>query len=324
MPWRDHPDPYAVWVSEIMLQQTQVNTVVPYFERWMERFPTIRSLSEAEEEDVLALWEGLGYYSRARNLHRASILVIDQYDGRLPSDLVALRSLPGVGRYTVAAIASIAFGADIATLDGNIRRVFSRLFNISEPVDSPAVQKLLWRLVSENLPPGEAGKYNQALMDLGATICSPRRPACGDCPLAGLCAAHALGLEAERPVHRRRPAVPTRLRSAAVVIQDGKVLLQKRPSRGLLGGLWEFPDAPIELDARVELAPALRAAYGIEVSPLAKMGTVRHAYTHFRVIEQVFACSADSVPPGWTWAEITGLLEYPMGKVARQISRMIE
>src|SRR5512145_3423018 len=172
LPWRGYPDPYAVWVSEIMLQQTRVETVIPYFERWMKRFPTLQALAEAPLQDVLSLWEGLGYYSRARNLHKTAQIVMAEHNGKLPADVAALRRLPGIGRYTAGAMASIAFGFDEPALDGNIRRVYARLFDVAEPARSPAGEKQLWTLASEHLPPGRAGDYNQALMDLGATLCT--------------------------------------------------------------------------------------------------------------------------------------------------------
>src|SRR5689334_5898798 len=165
LPWRKHPDPYAIWVSEIMLQQTRVETVIPYFEKWMKSFQTIRALAKADQQDVLNAWEGLGYYSRARNLHKAAKMVAEKFNGELPRDLNDLRNLPGIGRYTVGAIASMAFGMDEPTLDGNLRRVFSRIYDVSEFADSPVGEKILWELAAENLPKGQAGDYNQALMD---------------------------------------------------------------------------------------------------------------------------------------------------------------
>ncbi|MCB0118291.1 MAG: A/G-specific adenine glycosylase, partial [Anaerolineales bacterium] len=166
LPWRDHPDPYAVWVSEIMLQQTRVDTVIPYFEKWMKLFPSVKELAAASEQSVLAAWEGLGYYSRARNLHKAAKVIVEKYGGELPRDLEELRSLPGIGRYTVGAIASMAFGMDVPTLDGNLRRVFSRLFDVTDFADSLSGEEKLWELAAQNLPKGKAGDYNQALMDL--------------------------------------------------------------------------------------------------------------------------------------------------------------
>jgi len=236
LPWRNHPDPYAVWVSEIMLQQTRVETVIPYFHRWIQRFPTIKSLAKASEQDVLNLWEGLGYYSRARNLHKAAKIVMEQYAGQLPRDLDALRRLPGIGRYTVGAIASMAFGMDEPTLDANIRRVFARVFDISVPADSPSGEKALWKLAAEYLPKGKAGDSNQALMDLGATICLPKNPRCLICPLMELCEARIKGIQDQRPVLKRKKKAPHHILAAAVIIKNGRVLLAKRPSKGLLGG----------------------------------------------------------------------------------------
>ena len=204
LPWRDHPDPYAVWVSEIMLQQTRVETVIPYFERWMRLFPAINDLAKASEHDVLNAWEGLGYYSRARNLHKAARIVAEKYNGELPYNLDDLRALPGIGRYTVGAIASMAFGMDAPTLDGNLRRVFARLFDVTEPADSPAGEKILWSLAAEHLPKGQAGDYNQALMDLGAAICLPRNPRCLICPLMKMCKARENGTQEARPVLKPR------------------------------------------------------------------------------------------------------------------------
>ncbi|MBP7355647.1 MAG: A/G-specific adenine glycosylase, partial [Longilinea sp.] len=240
LPWRGHPDPYAVWVSEIMLQQTQVDTVSPYFERWMARFPTLEALAAASEQEVLALWEGLGYYSRARNLWRAARQVWEA-GGQMPRTAADLALLPGVGRYTAAAIASMAFGQNEAALDGNIRRVLARIFNVTLPARSPEGERQLWALAQQHLPPGRAGDYNQALMDLGSQICTPRAPACLVCPLQALCQAAALGLQAERPVMSSRPPVPLWTVTAAVIWRADRVLIARRPSRGLLGGLWEFP-----------------------------------------------------------------------------------
>src|ERR1051325_2007068 len=202
LPWRGHASrsAYAVWVSEIMLQQTRVEAVIPYFERWMRLFPDVHTLANASEQDVLNAWEGLGYYSRARNLHKAAKIVTEQYNGKIPRDLNELRKLPGIGRYTLGAIASIAFGMNVAALDGNIKRVYARIFDISIPVDSPTGEKILWQLADENLPHGQAGDYNQALMDLGATICVPKNPRCLICPVMKLCKARQNGTQNERPV----------------------------------------------------------------------------------------------------------------------------
>lgn len=325
LPWRNHPDPYAVWVSEIMLQQTRVETVIPYFQKWMAAFPTIQSLAAAGEQQVLSLWEGLGYYSRARNLHRAAKIVASQHNGRLPASAAELQKMPGIGRYTAAAIASMAFGQDIATLDGNLKRVFARLFNLQEPADSPPGEAALWALSEQHLPPGRAGDYNQALMDLGATICLPKKPLCLLCPLGELCQARALGIQEQRPVMKPKAALPHKFKIAAVIVMDGKVLLAKRPDSGLLAGLWEFPAVELGADSPEALSPALEAEYRLGVRPLARLAEVHHAYTHFRLTEWAYRCELLHLPENerLAWVETTRLGEYPMGKVDRAIARTL-
>ena len=325
LPWRDHPDPYAVWVSEIMLQQTRVETVIPYFEKWMRLFPTVQALAAAPEQDVLNAWEGLGYYSRARNLHKAAQIVAENYNGKLPRDLNELRKLPGIGRYTVGAIASMAFGMDEPTLDGNLRRVFARLFDVSEPADSPEGEKMLWGLVAQHLPKGEAGDYNQALMDLGATICLPKNPRCLLCPLMELCEARSLGIQDQRPVLKPKKETPHVVHAAAVIVQRGRALLAKRPADGLLGGMWEFPNGQVGGDPARELAKALKTGYKLKVRRGEALGIVQHAYTHFKVTEHVFRCELVSIQKdkNLKWVRIKELDNYPMGKIDRQIAGML-
>lgn len=328
LPWRDHPDPYAVWVSEIMLQQTRVETVIPYFQKWMKLFPTIKKLANADEQDVLNAWEGLGYYSRARNLHKAAKIVAEKFKGELPRSLEDLRSLPGVGKYTVGAIASMAFGMDEATLDGNLRRVFSRLFDVKEFADSPSGEKILWELARENLPKGKAGDYNQALMDVGATICLPKNPRCLLCPLMEICEARKNGTQEIRPVLKPKKESPHYIQVAAVIIKNGKVLLSQRPADGLLGNMWEFPNARLAQPAVLggvndrELAKSLKAQTKIQVKKKEAIGIVSHAYTHFKVTEYVFICDAISIPKdkNLKWVKVSELENYPMGKIDRQIA----
>lgn len=207
-PWRDNPDPYAVWVSEIMAQQTRLDTVLPYFQRWMAAFPTIAALAAASQQDVLNLWEGLGYYSRARNIHKAAQVVVDEYDSTLPDEVDRLLKLPGIGKYTAGAIASLAFGKDEAVVDGNVKRVLARVFNVQEAVDTGAGEKAIWELAREHLSPGQAGDYNQALMDLGASVCLPRNPLCETCPISDECVANKLGIQRELPHKKPKPDVP--------------------------------------------------------------------------------------------------------------------
>ncbi len=325
LPWRDHPDPYAVWVSEIMCQQTRVETVIPYFEKWMKQFPSVKALASASEQDVLNAWEGLGYYSRARNLHKAAKVVVEKFGGKLPRDLDDLRSLPGIGRYTVGAIASLAFKMDEPTLDGNIRRVFSRLFDVKEIADSTAGEKTLWELTAKNLPKGRAGDYNQALMDLGAMVCLPKNPRCLICPLMKICKAREAGTQELRPVMKPKKQVPTYVHVAAVIVERGRVLLSQRPADGLLGGMWEFPNARVDGDPARELVKALRGATRLKVQKKEPLGFVQHAYSHFRVIVYPFLCAKVEAPKDkkFKWVPLDELDDYPMGKVDRQIAKKV-
>ena len=315
-----------------MLQQTRVEAVIPYFEKWMQLFPTIRSLAEASEQDVLNAWEGLGYYSRARNLHRAAKIVTENYNGELPRDLNELRALPGIGRYTLGAISSIAFEMNVPALDGNIKRVYSRIFDISEPVDSPNGEKILWEIAEKYLPTTEAGDYNQALMDLGAMICIPKNPRCLICPVMKLCKARANGTQDERPVKTPKKSVPHHTHAAGVLVRRGRVLLAKRPSEGLLGGMWEFPNGRVSGSPLAELANVLKIGYNLQLRRSRRslqnsepLGIVHHGYSHFTVSVYVYACELESLPSGkslkWVW--IKELDQYPMGKIDRQIANLL-
>ena len=333
LPWRGHPSAYAVWVSEIMLQQTRVEAVIPYFERWMRLFPTVQVLASASEQAVLNAWEGLGYYSRARNLHKAAKIVVEEYHGEIPRDLDELRKLPGIGRYTLGAIASIAFGMDVSALDGNIKRVYARIFDVDLPVDSSAGENLLWKLADRHLPKGHAGDYNQALMDLGATICVPKNPRCLVCPVMRLCKARQNGTQNERPVKMPKKDVPHHVNAAAVIMQRGRVLLAQRPSQGLLGGMWEFPNGRVKNDPAAGLPKALKTGYNLRVilkqgqSPRKReeLGIVQHGYSHFHVTVHVFRCELLSMPEetNLKWVSLNKLQDYPMGKIDRQIATMI-
>jgi len=331
LPWRGSLNPYSVWVSEIMLQQTRVEAVIPYFARWLERFPSIVELAAASEQNVLSLWEGLGYYSRARNLHKAARIVMEEYGGQLPSDLIKLRSLPGIGRYTVGAIASMAFGQDVATLDANIRRIFARVFDVAQAADSAAGEDALWKLAESHLPRGQAGDYNQALMDLGATICLSKKPRCLLCPLSRLCQAFQLGIQEQRPVLKPKADVPHYIVTAAIIQRDGKVLLAKRPSKGLLGGMWEFPGGKIEENETLEhcLKREIREELDAAIQVGEPFGVYQHAYTHFSITLHAFLCELTGDEPrpveaaDLSWVSPVELPHYPMGKVDRQIARKL-
>ncbi len=314
-----------------MLQQTRLETVIPYFVRWIERFPTIKTLAEASQQEVLVAWEGLGYYGRARNLHKAAQMVMQNYHGVLPADVKLLRQLPGVGRYTAGAIASIAFGQDEPTLDGNIRRVLARYFNVVEDPHSTHGEQVLWMLATRHLPAGQAGLYNQSLIDLGATLCTPKSPGCTACPLQADCQARILGIQSERPVVAPRLAIPHYVVTAGVIRWDGRVLIARRPANGLLGGMWEFPGGkqqPGE-DLPACLQRELREELGVETEVGKLLGVYRHAYTHFRVTLHAFECLLLEGKPHpiqaaeIAWVSLGDLSQYPMGKIDRQISQSL-
>lgn len=326
MPWRQIRDPYRIWVSEIMLHQTQAQTVVPYYERFLARFPTVESLAAANLDDVLKAWEGLGYYARARNLHRGAHQVVERYDGQLPRTADELLGISGIGRYTAGAILSIAFGQDRPAVDGNVTRVLCRAFNIDAPPQG-ATAEGLWTLAEQILPRGQAGGFNEALMDLGATVCTPRRPDCAHCPWAGDCQANRLGLQAERPVRRPRRAVPHYDIAIGVIWQDDRVLISQRPPKALLGGLWEFPGGKIEPGESPAAALAREAAeeLDVRVGDVQPFMIVEHAYTHFRVTLHVLQCRHVSGEPqcractGWRWESVGNLSRYAFPTANRKI-----
>ncbi len=284
LPWRatsdSHHDPYRVWLSEVMLQQTRVETVRAYYERWLRRFPTLDDLADAPLDDVLKEWEGLGYYSRARNLHRAVREVRDRYGGKVPADPKSFRSLPGVGRYTAGAVMSIAYGREEPVVDGNVRRVYARLLDDPQPSERD-----LWDIAGRIVVGERPGCVNQAVMELGAICCTPRRPQCDACPVSRFCRARAAGTQLERPEPRRRGPLPREARVAAVVESDGRFLLARRPSRGRLGGMWEFPGGMMGKDetAAEALPRVLRDALGIEVAAGESLPPLEHVFTHVRV-----------------------------------------
>ncbi|HOF18228.1 MAG TPA: A/G-specific adenine glycosylase [Phycisphaerae bacterium] len=296
MPWRQIRDPYAIWISEIMLQQTRVTAVVPYFRRFLERFPDAASLARARLDDVLKAWEGLGYYSRARNLHAAAKRVVADFGGALPRSVEQLRSLPGVGQYTAGAIASIAFGLDEPVLDGNVTRVLCRLLRVESDPRSGATVRGLWAAARRLVPRGKAGLFNQAMMDLGATVCTPRNPRCGACPLATPCRARAAGVQEQLPRKASRKPLPHHTVVCAIVRRRGRILLGRRREEGLLGGLWEFPGGKVEPGESLPqaLAREVREEVGLDIRVGERLAVVEHAYTHFRITLHAFDCRADN------------------------------
>ncbi len=299
LPWRRQRDAYRTWLAEIMAQQTRLEAVVPYYQRFVERFPDLEQLAAAERDEVLALWSGLGYYSRGRNLHRTARLLCAQHDGRLPADVESLAALPGIGRYTAGAIASIALGRAEPAVDGNVKRVLARLFDIAADLERPAVREQLWQLAGRLVPADRPGDFNEALMELGALVCTPRAPACAGCPLRRLCHARRRGTQLERPLPRRRRVPLLVTLRLALIRRPAGLLLVQNPSRGLFGGLWSLPLHPRtgrgNGDARA-LAKALEHDLGraTEVGP--RLAAFEHLLTHRRLQVRVHAVALQKGP----------------------------
>lgn len=328
LPWRRVRDPYFVWLSEIMLQQTQVATVIPYFERFIAALPTVRHLADAPLDQVLKLWEGLGYYSRARNLHRAAQQIVRDDGGQFPDSAHRFQQLPGIGRYTANAIASICFGEPVAVLDGNVMRVLSRLYDFSEDVTRTAARAELWDRASALIHTDSPGAHNEAMMELGRTICRPRQPLCLICPVRRHCAAFAAGTQAQRPMKAARAATPHYDVTAGVIRNAaGQVLIAQRPAHGLLGGLWEFPGGKVEPGETLEhcLKRELREELAIEVEVLAPITVVRHAFTHFKITLHAFDCLHTSGTPqalgcaDWQWTTLDELHRFAFGRADQRV-----
>ena len=292
LPWRERYAPYEVWISEVMLQQTQMERGVSYFQRWMSRFPDIRSVAEASEEEILRHWEGLGYYRRARFLHQAAKAVVAQYNGELPDSKEALSSLPGLGAYTVDAILSIAFQKDVVPVDANVERVFSRLLNIDSPIRKKPAADSVKREALRLLPEGQAREYAQALMEFGALVCG-KSPKCPECPLAEWCEARRLGLARERPVKEEAAEVMPVTSAHGIILCQKHVLLFQRPASGLWGNMWEFPGVDsVSREPQGELLSAL-ASLGLKAEILAPLGAVSHGYTNHRLTAHFFRIGLD-------------------------------
>ena len=292
LPWRQTADPYRIWVSEVMLQQTQVKTVLPYYERFIRAFPDLKALARADAAPVLKLWEGLGYYRRAHHLQTAARRIIDSGRSTVPADRQTFRALPGVGEYIANAVMSIAFGQPYAVVDGNVKRVLARLLAVAAPVNQPAGQRMFQELADRLLDQEAPGAFNQALMELGALVCTPRRPTCAQCPLQAHCRARTSDAVDRYPTRTTRKPPPVLAQVAGVVWHRGRLLAVRRPTDGLLGGLWELPNGPLR---QRESAPdacqrEIRRQTGIEVTVLDKIATVRHAYTHFKIVMDVYRC----------------------------------
>jgi A/G-specific adenine glycosylase len=293
LPWQGTRDPYRIWVAEIMLQQTQVAAVIPYFERFLERFPDIATLAAAPQDEVLRLWSGLGYYSRARNLQRAAQIVQQSHGGAFPRSLADIAALPGIGRSTSAAIAAFAYGTRAAILDGNVKRVLARHFAVTGFPGEKRVENRLWHLAEELLPQRALGRYTQALMDLGATLCTRSSPRCGDCPLAQSCKALALARVSDFPQPRPAKTVPKRATNMLLLLRGDEILLEKRPSSGIWGGLWSLPELADAALARAHC----RSNYGCSVAAPEPLASLTHGFTHFKLEIQPLLCRVEALAP---------------------------
>jgi len=291
LPWRQIRDPYLIWLSEIMLQQTTVAAVIEYYQRFLKSFPSVEHLASAPLEAVIDLWAGLGYYARARNLHAAAKLVVEEFGGSFPQSLAELQQLPGVGRSTAGAISALAFEQRAPILDGNVRRILCRLFALQQPPRSAVAEKQLWLWAERLTPQLRVHDYTQAIMDLGAMICVPRKPICEQCPLRELCLARQLGLEQQLPLKQKSKPVPTRHEVALLLEKAGSYLVRRRPASGLLGGLWEFPTiSVVEGDSAEQKVRLLMNDFAVrgELQPL---GSINHIYSHFRLELQLYRLS---------------------------------
>ena len=326
MPWRNTDNPYYIWVSEVMLQQTQVKKVVDYYERFIARFPDIQHLAAAPLQDVLKFWEGLGYYARARNLHKAAQVIVNELDGEVPRDYATFRKLPGVGDYSAAAVQSIAFNAPYAAVDGNIKRVLARLFLMDAPTNDAKSAKTFQHRADEVLDQTAPGLFNQAMMELGATVCRPQSPTCLICPVNAFCEAFQTGRQGEFPQRRETKPVPEHHIAVGVIYRGEEVLITQRQFDGLLGGLWEFPGGQVKTDEKVETACVRHIAevVNLSVSNIKNLTRVRHAFTHFKIVVDVFTCDYQSGevvlngPRDAKWIEVGSLGDYPLPRATHK------
>lgn len=326
LPWRNIDNPYAIWVSEMMLQQTQVKTVRPYYERWLGQFPTVEALAAAELQTVLKAWEGLGYYARARNLYQAAQRIVSEHNGQIPQKFDQITALPGIGRTTAGGILSSAYNLPYAILDGNVKRVLARL--VALPVPPAKAMNTLWDLSERVLDPENPRDFNQAIMDLGATLCTRRQPNCPRCPWQGHCRAYNLNVQTEIPMTESKAPIPHKHIGVAVIWNDqGQVLIDRRKPEGLLGGLWEFPGGKIETRETVEacIRREIQEELGIDIAVGELLCTVTHTYSHFKVTLNVHHCTHLSGDPQpiecdeVRWVNLGQIEEYPFPKANIQI-----
>jgi len=333
LPWRRNPDPYRVVVSEFMLQQTRVETVLPYYERFLRTFPTLQSLARASLQSVLKVWAGMGYYARARNLHAAARAILYRHAGMIPPTKQELLSLPGFGPYIAGAVASIAFNEPVAALDGNVKRVVSRVLGLREEISTSRQKKMLGNSVGELIPSGRASDFNQALMDLGARVCVPKQPRCPECPVQTLCSRPGSKIQRKKRAPRK---IRKQVWAVALIEQDGRYLIHRKEGKGLLAGLWQFPIVVLEEkipgEARQErkmIRGALRDRYGVRIKIKTQLPAKEHQFTHMHVIMEPFRCSlaetfpADKVPREIRWVKPSNFSRYPISTAMAKIAALV-
>ncbi len=327
MPWRNTDNPYHIWVSEVMLQQTQVVKVIDYYERFIAQFPDVQDLAAAPLQDVLKVWEGLGYYARARNLHKAAQVIVNELEGEIPRDYATFRKLPGVGDYSAAAVQSIAFNAPYAAVDGNIKRVVARLFLIDAPVNDAKSSKVFQQKADDVLDRDAPGIFNQAMMELGATVCRPQSPTCLICPVNAFCEAFHTARQDEFPKRRETKPVPEHHIAVGIIYRGNEVIITQRQFEGLLGGLWEFPGGQVAEEETAEDACVRQIAevVNLSISNIKYLTRVRHAFTHFKIVVDVFTCNYQSGevvlngPRDAKWVKVSTLQDYPLPRATHKI-----
>ena len=319
LPWRNTNDPYRIWVSEVMLQQTQVATVVPYYHRFLQHFENLKCLARANSQEVLKAWEGLGYYARARNLHRAASLVLKEHRGVVPNHWAEFRKLPGVGDYIAAAVLSMAFEQPYPVVDGNVKRVLARLLMINDPVNNASTTKKFREIADQLLEQKKPGTFNQAMMELGAIVCKPQQPLCGNCPVLKNCRANQSGEVLNYPIKLKKQPTPQYRIAVGVVFKNGRVLITRRKPSGLLGGLWEFPGGKIQKGESPEAAciREIKEETNLAIKVDSHLSRIKHAYTHFKIVMDVFCCSyvsgrvALNGPVDHRWIKLLKLDDFP-------------
>ncbi len=326
LPWRKHYKPYDVWVSEIMLQQTQMDTALPYYARWMKRFPDIATLAKADEKTVLKHWEGLGYYSRARNIHKSAQYLMEKHDGRFPESFDEILSIKGVGRYTAGAIASIAFNQEKPIVDGNVLRVLSRVFAISDPIDVIKNREKFWPLQEKLIPKGQARHFNQALMELGALVCTKQNPLCHQCPIKRSCKAFEKNMAEAYPVKAHKKKMVKVSATALVLTCDGRYFIRLRPVGKIMGGLWEFPEWKLPKNKALQAA---EKEFGHTFKKISRIGIIKRNYTHHLETLEVFSVIVDQKLPdnsNWKsiWTSKSDFSKYPFSSAHSKIASLVD